>query len=91
MEADLLGSLEVPHKRQKLESSSYDVESKYALAEAPSTDPTMEADLAHEPSVVSSDERAKEAMYGITEFVNKELLGFSSILKKRYSLSDCCP
>ena len=90
MEADPVGSLQFPHKRQKLESSLYDVESKHALAEAPSTDPIMEADLAHEPSVVSSDERAKEAMYGITEFVSTDLLGFCSILKKRYAFSDCC-
>ena len=60
MEADTVGILHFPYKRQKLETPLSDVESKHALPEASSMNPTMEADLAHEHSVVSSDERAKE-------------------------------
>ena len=90
MEADPVGIPNFPYKRQKLETPSSDVESKHALPEAPNTNPSMEAELAHEHSVVSSDERAKETMYGITEFVSTKLLGFSSVLKKRYGFSDCC-
>lgn len=90
MEPEPVGTLHFPYKRQKLETPLYDVESKHALPEAPTTNLTMEADLAHEPSVVSSDQRVKETMYGITEFVSADLLGFCSILKKRYAISDCC-
>ena len=90
MEPDPVGILHSPYKRQKLETPFSNVESKHALPEAPSANPTMEADLAHESSAVSRDERAKEAMYGITEFVSTNLLGFSSILKKRYAFADCC-
>ena len=90
MEVDPIGILQVPYKRQKLETPLSDAESKHALPEVPSTHPTVEADLAHERSVVSSDERAKETIYGITEFVSTNLLGFSGILKKRYAFSDCC-
>ena len=90
MEVDPIGILHFPYKRQKLETPLSAVESKHALPEASSTNSTMEADVAHEYSVIPSDEREKETMYGITEFVSTKLLGFSSILKKRYALSDCC-
>ena len=90
MEADPVNILQFPYKRQKLEPPLSDVQSKHALPEVPSTNPTMEADLAHEHSVVFSDERAKETINGITEFVSTNQLGFSSILKKRYAFSDCC-
>ena len=77
MESDLVGILYPSNKRQKLEGSLSDVESKQALPEAPFTD-------RDEP------ELPKETMYGITEFVSINLLGFSGILKQRYAFSDCC-
>ncbi len=90
METDPDGTLHSPYKRQKLDMALSNVELKHALPEAPSTNPTMGADCAHEHSIVSNEEHAKEAAYGITEFVSTDLLGFSGILKKRYAFSDCC-
>ena len=90
MEADPVGVLPFPYKRQKLETPLSDVESNHALPESSSTNSTMGANPAHEHSVIPIDERTKEARYGITEFVSTNLLGFSSILKKRYAFSDCC-
>ena len=90
MEADPVGILQFPYKRQKLETPLSDVESKHVLPEASSTNPTMKTHPVHEHSVIPSDEHAKEIMYGITEFVSTDLLGFSSILKQRYALSVYC-
>lgn len=77
MESDSVDILHPSYKRQKLEATLSDVESKQALPEAP---------------IINTDglERTKETMYGITEFVSTNLLGFSGILKQRYAFSDCC-
>ena len=90
MEIDPVATLQSPSKRPKLDTPSLNVEMEHALPEAPSANPTMGADFAHEHSIVSSEEHVKETTYGITEFVSTNLLGFSGILKKRYAFSDCC-
>ena len=90
METDPVGTHHSPYKRQKLETPSLNEELEHALPEAPSANPTMGTDCAHEHSIAFNGEREKETTYGITEFVSTNLLGFSGILKKRYAFSDCC-
>ncbi|KAL2054063.1 hypothetical protein ABVK25_005602 [Lepraria finkii] len=74
-----------PSKKPRLEMASTTMATDRATDQLPRAVPRMGSAAAYDHLQFLNDQQTKEAASGITEFVSPDLLGFTGILKKRYT------